>query len=227
MSKMSTFDRMCRLREWLKEQDPRITEAAIERKMGVATNYFKTRANASIEEGEKSVREKTLNNLKAAWPEVNIEWVKTGEGSMFEEDHPVIVEGKGIPYYDVDFLGGFDEMENEQTIIPTYFIDFPPYNKRGVICVNLTGDSMSPRINSGDRIFMQPIERVEDIIFGEIYAIVTLSGLRTVKWITRSPESDKIRLIPENKDPRYGDYQDLPKSDIRRIFKVLGAVRAF
>ena len=96
MSKMSTFDRMCRLREWLKEQDPRITEAAIERKMGVATNYFKTRANASIEEGEKSVREKTLNNLKAAWPEVNIEWVKTGEGSMFEEDHPVIVEGKGI-----------------------------------------------------------------------------------------------------------------------------------
>ena len=146
---------------------------------------------------------------------------------MFEEDHPVIVEGKGIPYYDVDFLGGFDEMENDQTIIPTYFIDFPPYNKRGVVCVNLTGDSMSPRINSGDRIFMQPIERVEDIIFGEIYAIVTLSGLRTVKWITRSPESDKIRLIPENKDPRYGDYQDLPKSDIRRIFKVLGAVRAF
>ena len=147
---------------------------------------------------------------------------------MFIEPVDSIIDpSKGIPYFDVDFLGGFDEMENNQTVLPAYYINFPPYNKKGVISVNLSGDSMSPRINSGDKIFMQALDRVEDIIFGEIYAIVTTGGLRTVKWVTRSPEPNMIRLIPENKDPRYGDYQDLPKTDIRRIFKVLGAVRTF
>ena len=146
---------------------------------------------------------------------------------MFLDRKEVIASNKGIPYFDVDFLGGFDEMENDQTIYPAYYIELPPYNKKGVMCLNLVGDSMSPRINSGDKIFIQQVNHIDDIIFGEIYAIVTISGLRTVKWVTRSPEPDMVRLIPENKDPRYGDYQDIRKSDIRRIFKVLGAVRNF
>lgn len=127
----STFDRMCQLRGWLKEQNPKISEAAIERQMGVATNYFKTRSNAPIEEGEKNVRERTLQNLKAAWPEVNIEWVKTGEGRMFVEEQESVIDPKdGTPYYDVDFLGGFDELEDNQTTVPAYYINFQPYNKK-------------------------------------------------------------------------------------------------
>lgn len=230
----SMFGRMCLLRDWLKDQYPKITEAAIERKMGVATNYFKTRLKAPISEGEKGMRPQTLQKVKTAWatmepesPSLNMDWLETGEGDMFLDRKEVIASNKGIPYFDVDFLGGFDEMENDQTIYPAYYIELPPYNKKGVICLNLVGDSMSPRINSGDKIFIQQVNHIDDIIFGEIYAIVTMSGLRTVKWVTRSPEPDMVRLIPENKDPRYGDYQDIRKSDIRRIFKVLGAVRNF
>lgn len=230
----SMFGRMCLLKDWLKDQYPKITEAAIERKMGVATNYFKTRLKAPISEGEKGMRPKTLQKIKTAWatmepesPSLNMDWLETGEGDMFLDRKEVIESNKGIPYFDVDFLGGFDEMENDQTISPAYYIELPPYNKKGVMCLNLVGDSMSPRINSGDKIFIQQVNHIDDIIFGEIYAIVTMSGLRTVKWVTRSPEPDMVRLIPENKDPRYGDYQDIRKSDIRRIFKVLGAVRNF
>lgn len=230
----SMFGRMCLLRDWLKDQYPKITEAAIERKMGVATNYFKTRLKAPISEGEKGMRPQTLQKVKTAWatmepesPSLNMDWLETGEGDMFLDRKEVIASNKGIPYFDVDFLGGFDEMENDQTIYPAYYIELPPYNKQGVMCLNLVGDSMSPRINSGDKIFIQQVNHIDDIIFGEIYAIVTMSGLRTVKWVTRSPEPDMVRLIPENKDPRYGDYQDIRKSDIRRIFKVLGAVRNF
>lgn len=230
----SMFGRMCLLKDWLKDQYPKITEAAIERKMGVATNYFKTRLKAPISVGEKGMRPQTLQKVKTAWatmepesPTLNMDWLETGEGDMFLDRKEVIESNKGIPYFDVDFLGGFDEMENDQTIYPAYYIELPPYNKKGVMCLNLVGDSMSPRINSGDKIFIQQVNHIDDIIFGEIYAIVTTSGLRTVKWVTRSPEPDMVRLIPENKDPRYGDYQDIRKSDIRRIFKVLGAVRNF
>ena len=87
---------------------------------------------------------------------------------------------------------------------------------------------MSPRINSGDKICIREI-RIDDIIYGEIYALVIGESydMRTVKWITRSPEAGMIRLVPENKDPRYGDYQDIRIADIRKVFKVLGAVRSF
>lgn len=227
--KTSTFDRMCQLREYLKQQNPQITEAAIERQMGVATNYFKTRANAPIEEGEKNVRDKTLNNLKAAWPEVNIDWLKTGDGDMFVDPITLATNNaKGMPYYDVDFLGGFDLLWNDQTAVPAYYIDFQPYNRKGNMWCNITGDSMSPRINSGDKICIREINK-EDIIFGEIYALVIGEdySLRTVKWITRSPEEGMLRLVPENKEPRYGDYQDIRISDIKKVFKVLGAVRMF
>lgn len=36
-----------------------------------------------------------------------------------------------------------------------------------------------------------------------------------------------IRLIPDNRDLQYGDYQDIPKAKIKTIFKVLCSLRAF
>ena len=135
---------------------------------------------------------------------------------------------KGTPYFDVDFLGGFDEMVNDQTIMPSYYIDIQPYNRNGNVWCNITGDSMSPRINSGDKICIREIN-IEDIIYGEIYALVIgqTEIMRTVKWVIRSPENGKIRLVPENKDPRYGDYQDIDKFDVRKVFKVIGSIRTF
>jgi len=232
----SMFGRMCLLREWLKEQTPKITEAAIERKMGVATNYFKTRLKAPITDGEKGMRQQTIEKVRNAWatqqpetPVLNMDWLVTGEGEMFlDKAEAVITENNGAPFFDVDFLGGFDSLTNDQTTIPAYYIDFQPYNKKGNMWVNITGDSMSPRINSGDKICIREI-RKEDIIYGEIYALIIGEecDTRTVKWVTRSPEEGKIRLVPENKDPRYGDYQDIKISDVRKVFKVLGAVRSF
>lgn len=219
-------DRLLQLKEWLQENDPKCknNESEIHRRLGLGTGYFGT----SEKKGYKILRESTYKKIGDAFPQVNLEWIKTGEGDMFNE--PVIIEDEpinGVPYFSVDFLGGFNEMVNDQTRVPTYYINFQPYNKKGNMWCDIVGDSMSPRINSGDKICIQPVNSVEDIIFGEIYAIITKSGLRTVKWVTRSPEKDTIRLIPENKDPRYGDYQDIAKNDIQFVYKVIGAIRSF
>lgn len=220
------YDRLLQLREWLQTNDPkcRNNESEILRRLGLGMGYFGT----SEKQGNKTLRESTFKKIGEAWPAVNLEWLKTGDGEMFNE--PVIIEEQpinGVPYFDVDFLGGFNEMVNDKTIYPAYYIDFQPYNKKGNMWCNIVGDSMSPRINSGDKICIQPVNSVDDIIFGEIYAIVTVNDMRTVKWVSRSPEKGMIRLIPENKDPRYGDYQDISKSDIGHIFKVVGAIRSF
>lgn len=218
-------ERLRFLKEWLQKNDPKCknNESEILRRLGLATGYFGT----STKQKNKNLRQATYKKIKESWPEVNIEWIRTGEGDIFNQPLMEEKEIKGVPYYDVDFLGGFFKIENNQTQVPAYYINFQPYNKKGNIWCNIIGDSMSPRINSGDKICIRPVDNVEDIIFGEIYAIVTNTDMRTVKWVTRSPIEGMIRLVPENKDPRYGDYQDIQKSDIRRIFKVLGAVRAF
>lgn len=129
---------------------------------------------------------------------------------------------KGIPYYDVDFIGGFDDVENDQTITPAHYIDFPQYNK-AESWVNVTGHSMEPLINHGDII---AIKKLEDwntyLLYGEVYAIVTVE-YRTIKYVRKSPRGDDyLRLVPANNQ---FDEQDIPKSVIRSVFQILGCAK--
>lgn len=166
---------------------------------------------------------------------VNAEWLMTGVGDMLKSELPEVAEPsieydigprknyefEGAPYYNVDFIGGFDLVINDQTVNPSYYVDFRPYNKPGIIWCNITGSSMEPRINHGDKIAIVEIS-ISDVLFGKIYGIITNAGMRTVKWIVRSPIEDCYRLVPENKDPKFGDYQDIPISSIYKVFLVEG-----
>ena len=165
---------------------------------------------------------------------VNIspEWLLTGKGPMLKTAvhdtmavEPIRSESpnKGAPYYDVDFLGGFDITFNDQTINPEYNIDFKPFNKQGVRWVNITGHSMEPKINHGDIMAIKEC-RLEDVQYGEIYAVV-LDTIRTVKILRKSKSPDRMRYVPINEE-NY-DEQEYDNSRILRIFEVLGNVSRF
>lgn len=217
-------DRLRMLKDWLVENDEtcRHSESRVLKIMGIGDEYFSTQSKRGWENLHGSI----YVRIKRAWPYVNLDWIMTGRGEMIQKSVLKAGGEDGIPYYDVDFLGGFDEMANDQTSVPVYFVDFKPFNTKGNMWLNITGDSMAPRINSGDKICIRQIQP-EDVIYGEIYAIVTKGGLRTVKWVTRAPQSGMVRLVPENKDPKFGDYQDISWNDIIYIYKVIGAVRSF
>ena len=132
-------------------------------------------------------------------------------------------EYKGAPYYNVDFIGGFDLVLNDQTINPDYYINFEPYNKPGVVWCNITGHSMEPELSNGDYIALKEMtDPVQYLPYGEIYAIVTES-YRTVKRIGKAEQKDFIRLIPTNKSPEYSP-QDIPISMIQKVYAVLGSM---
>lgn len=158
----------------------------------------------------------------------NIDWLLTGRGGMLREEkenlEPTInYDYKGAPYYNVDFIGGFDIILNDQTRNPDYYIDFEPYNKDGVIWCNLTGHSMEPELSNGDFIAMKEMnDPIEYLPLGEIYAIVT-DNYRTVKRMTLSEKDGFVRLIPTNKSPEFKP-QDIPISMIRKVFAVLGSM---
>ena len=156
---------------------------------------------------------------------INIDWLLTGHGSMQKEETTPLMgdevtakelvlpevnyEYKGAPYYNVDFIGGFDLVLNDQTRNPDYYIDFAPYNKDGVVWCNITGHSMEPELNNGDFIAMKEMKSpIQYLPAGEIYGIVT-EDYRTVKRMTPSDKDGFVRLIPTNKSPEFKP-QDIP-----------------
>lgn len=164
---------------------------------------------------------------------INTDWLLTGRGSMLRNESQTLhgtkdvpdinYEYKGAPYFNVDFIGGFDLVLNDQARNPDYYINFEPYNKDGVIWCNITGHSMEPELNSGDYIAMKEMTSpIEYLPSGEIYGIVT-DDYRTVKRICPAEKKGFVRLIPTNKSPEYSP-QEIPVSMIRKVYAVLGSM---
>ncbi len=176
---------------------------------------------------------------------VPYKWLVNGEGSMLISDGnsqadtisgkdtsvqqavnvPSISYTHGRPYFNVDFLGGFDIIINDQTVLPEYNIDFKPYNKEGVMWCNITGHSMEPLVSNGDIIAIREMKDWRDfILYGEVYGIVT-EDMRTVKVVTKSEQGqDFMRLVPINKSEEYQP-QDIPVKLITHVFKVVGCMK--
>lgn len=178
------------------------------------------------------ISEDNISRFLAYAPDVNHEWLLTGKGAMLKTTSQETMKvkpvrsdspNKGAPYYDVDFLGGFDLTFNNQTVNPEYNIDFKPFNKLGVTWVNITGHSMEPKINHGDIIALKEC-RLEDVQYGEIYAVV-LDTIRTVKILRKSNDPNRMRYVPINEE-NY-DEQEYDNSRILRIFEVLGNISRF
>lgn len=172
------------------------------------------------------IQSKWLQSIVENYPLYSESWLLTGRGSMLKEKTStpeVNYECKGAPYYNVDFIGGFDIVLNDQTRIPDYYINFEPYNKDGVIWCNITGHSMEPELNSGDFIAMKEMtDPIEYLPYGEVYGFIT-NSYRTIKRMGRSDKDGFIRLIPTNKGPEYSD-QDIPVKMIHKVYAVLGSM---
>ncbi len=187
-----------------------------------------------------SIPDTFIATIIAVYPEIDLDWLLTGRGSMLKTEFTppmgeqvavkekeilpeVNYEYKGAPYYNVDFIGGFDLVLNDQTRNPDYYINFAPYNKDGVLWCNITGHSMEPELNNGDFIAMKEMhDPIEYLPYGEIYGIVT-DSYRTVKRIRMADRNGFVRLIPTNKSPEYGE-QEIPVSMIRKVYAVLGSM---
>lgn len=178
-------------------------------------------SNQSYSAAEDAIPDPKDKKNKAIYPK------KPEENSITEallsEPSVSYTPSKGAPYYDVDFLGGFDLTFNNQTVTPEYNIDFKPFNKLGVTWVNITGHSMEPKINHGDIIALKEC-RLEDVQYGEIYAVV-LDTIRTVKILRKSNDPNRMRYVPINEE-NY-DEQEYDNSRILRIFEVLGNISRF
>lgn len=135
-------------------------------------------------------------------------------------------DNKGVPYYDIDFMGGFDMIFNDQQVQPSFYIDFLPFNDCDC-WINVTGKSMGPLIAHGDIVGLKKVDNWKRFLLeGEIYAIITDNGFRTIKMIGAGHDKDHYTLIPYNKSEEYKP-QTIPKDVITHIFRVKGNIKKF
>lgn len=173
----------------------------------------------------RDLSDKVVEQILNFYTDLSRSYLLAGEGEMLKtgSNHPVKGYETGVPYYNVDFLGGFDLVLNDQTVLPEYLIDFKEYNKATCWC-NITGHSMEPEITSGDIIALKEIHDPSFLPFGEIYAIITTNGMRTIKRIGPASSPDCYALIPTNKAPEYG-VQEIPRTMIFKVYEVLGCMK--
>lgn len=191
---------------------------------GISPSNFKGKGNKSELGGDKIAKIITI------YSNINPDWLLVGRGAMLREEYPITpsvnLAQKGAPYYNVDFIGGFDLIFNDQTTLPAFYIDFTPYNKEGVIWCNLTGHSMEPELSNGDIIALKELTTpIAYLPAGEVYGIVT-DEYRTIKRITKSDREGYVKLIPTNHAPEYSE-QEIPISMIKRVYAVMGSIRKF
>lgn len=206
---------------------------------GVSTYEFYKESGVTrgILQQNNGISEDNIARFLAYAPDISVEWLITGRGEMLstmqekkqeksdsEEKLPKVSYNPAIgkPYYDVDFLGGFNEIVNSQVTIPTNNIVIQGFEKADFWC-NVTGHSMEPKINHGDIIALHKCT-LEDIQFGEIYAVV-LDTLRTIKILRRSSDSKKLRFVPINTTDY--DEQEYPVERIMNVFEVIGSISKF
>lgn len=210
-----------------------ITIGAMERTIGASKGVLSRAINNGTD-----IQAKWLSIIVENYPRYSTGWLLTGAGSMLKDDlngiktideaNPSFMPttsmnpSVGTPYYDVDFIGGFDEVFNSQVNIPATNIVIRGFEKASLWC-NVTGHSMEPKINHGDIIALRQCT-LNDIQYGEIYAVV-LDTIRTIKILRRSPDLSKLRFIPINTEDY--DEQEFDKSRIMNVFEVIGSISKF
>lgn len=219
-------------------QEKGIKKADFFEEMGIQPSNFKGKNMQSQPGGDMLVK------ILSIYPDLSADWLLRDKGEMLVPEFEPTKEngenfmdpseisspeprismevGQGIPYYDVDFIGGFSEIFNSQTTVPACNIFVPGFEKATAWC-NVTGHSMEPRINHGDIIALRQCT-VQDIQYGEIYAVV-LDTIRTIKILRRGSTPDVLRYVPINTNGF--DEQEFPLSRIINVFEVLGSVARF
>ena len=160
-------------------------------------------------------------------------WLLNGEGQMMKAPDEILDQipamptrtydvHTGVPFYNTQFELGFDLMDIDNRTNPDYMIDFQPYNKADCWCTS-KGNSMHPTISGGDLIALKRIDDFHILMNNEIYGIITVNGLRTIKRV--KDNGDTLTLIPDNKDGY--DEQVIEKKDVMHVFQVLGCINMF
>lgn len=167
-----------------------------------------------------------LTKLIEVFPEIDINWLITGNGEMLRAEASAkntqsSTTNKNVIKYYPSVSGSMGGVQFLDDPSESYVDIILPGFSECKYAINAYGDSMHPVIKSGQVVIL--MEWMESFIdWGRIYLVVTKSGYRTIKYLKPSDNKDAIRCESENKElnPAF----DINKEDIQKLFLVKGWV---
>lgn len=182
-------------------------------------------SNGYFNQVKKRPSKEKLDNIKSAFPDLNIEWLLSGEGKMLRENGP---KRQLIPLYDSATIGGYNEKIAEVDVSGTVveWIDAGSWFPEATAAIHHYGDSMV-EYPSGCILALKRVRDPRLIINGRNYVVET-TEYRVTKQL-QDDGGDFIMAYSSNKET-YPDGRQIhspmriPKETIRHIDLVLGCV---
>ena len=198
--------------------------------------YKESGVTRGILQQNNGISEDNIARFLAYAPDVNIEWLITGEGPMLSHpttpttpttptpptSHP---STSGIPLIPLDAVAGFPaesgggvRLEDcERYVIPEF------ENKGANFLIRVSGDSMVPLYYSGDLLACRKITDIRFFQWGTVYVLETSQGVLVKRVQESADHADSILCVSENSSVHHPFL--LPRDDIRSLSIIVGLVR--
>lgn len=200
----------------------RISKAEFGRSIGVSAAFV-----TSI---RKSIQPDKIEAIKAAYPDLNITWLLTGEGDMMVSDGDAVPTVASPAYGGQKLQGGsatgFTQERAEvvgSVLLPGLPVgpDIPYFQVRGDSMVCHADPSKS--IPAGAWVGVRA-HQSQSIRWGEVYAFNTLDGPMVKKLLPSDKGDDYIKCVSYNVEEGYHPF-DIPKNEIiGQLYDVVAVV---
>ncbi|MBF7091980.1 helix-turn-helix transcriptional regulator [Flavobacterium sp. ALJ2] len=214
--------------------------------------YIETGLSNGFLDKVKDIGASKIKHILNAYPEVNMEWLLTGNGDMilnsykfgdrtntknssvhepntstYKPENKEAIQKQQVPLYNIQAPAGIASLFQDANQDPIDFISIPYLPKcDGAIHVN--GDSMHPLLKSGDIVMYKRMNNViENIFWGEMYLVYLIADdlkeFVMIKWIQKSDKGDDwIKLVSEN--PQYQP-KEVSFTNIKGLALVKASIR--
>lgn len=163
-----------------------------------------------------------LQKISSRCPELNLNWLVTGEGEMLIGEISRQDKSQGIPLLPFSAVAG--SLSENTPIGTTEVIDryvIPDFSARGADCaIRVDGDSMWPRYANGDILAIRTVQDPTFFQWGKVYVLSTNQGC-VIKRLFPDPENPEGIICHSENTENYPDYK-ITKQDIFGVAIVVG-----
>ena len=191
--------------------------------LGVTYGNFKGKAK------EKALSSDVLAKIVSKYPELNPEWLLTGEGEMLKSGNTNTETSKeesvkGIPLVNATAIGGYGNnvFSFEERDVKDYYV-IPKFKHKQVdFMIEVEGSSMYPKYNSGDVVACRIIKERNFIQWNKTHVIATREQGIIIKRIKPSDTPNSLLMVSDNES--YDPF-NVPEEEIEGLAIVVGVIR--
>ena len=202
--------------------------------LGISTQEFENKCNISGGTASRITSKsypKTFGRIASAYPQLNIDWLKTGNGEMLIEEEssiePTVSDDSQtlIPLVHIDSVGGI-RSKNQLTSSEQYIermIPFPD-GRPGDVAIIQSGNSMAPTIPAGAILQIRKVEGWREYFgYGNDFVLWLSDDRRITKQVLKYSPDPKNYVTCHSYNPESAD-EELPKDMIQEVWKVVNVL---